>query len=179
MSIIKLKSLVPPPVRPFEIGTIDQWRAVEQELGVELPSDYREFVFTYGTGMFAGFYVVYNPCSAMKTANLLTKISTLCQQEREFKREFPDAVPYRIHPDRPGLLPWGGDENGNYYYWITDGPPDSWLVVSDEVRGEGFREYGRCMTDFLCDVLTGKIEALAGGYPTDENRVFESWEDKQ
>jgi hypothetical protein len=31
------------------------------------------------------------------------------------------------------------------------------------------------MTEFLVEVLLGKIGALAGDYPRDENRVFESW----
>src|SRR5688572_18897753 len=73
------------------------------------------------------------------------------------------------------IAAWGNDENGNDYYWLTVGLPDTWTVPSDEVRGEGFREYGCAMTDFLTKVLTGECEALAGDYPTDEGRVFEAW----
>ena len=165
MSIHKLKSLVPPPTRLFEVGNIDQWQAVEQKLGLVLPADYRDFVFTYGTGLFAEFYRVYNPFAVDEWMNLSASIERDCGWVRETKRDSPSRVPYPIFPEPSGLLPWGNDENGNYYYWITSGSPDSWLVVSDELRGEGFREYGRCMTDFLCEVLTGKIEALAGDYP--------------
>ncbi len=176
MSILKLKELVPPPNKPFELGTVEQWASVESKLGLSLPSDYRDFHLAYGTGLFAKLYIIYNPFSAIKAANLYAQIETVCQQEREFKRDFPEAVPYRVYPERPGILPWGGDENGNYYYWLTDGIPDSWQVISDEVRGDGFQEHSRCMTDFLYEVLTGNIEALAGDYPRDEYLRFESWE---
>jgi hypothetical protein len=173
--IRKIKELVPPPIRPFELGSLEQWQTVEQKLGLSLPSDYRDFVLTYGTRSFARFYTIYNPFSSSEWANLHICIERLCKIAREFKRDWPETVPYQIYPDRPGLLPWGGDDNGNYYYWVTDGPPDTWQVVSDEVRGEGFREYGRSMTDFLSEVLTGKIQALAGDYPRDEHRIFKPW----
>jgi hypothetical protein len=175
MPIDRLTALVPVPARPSEVGTLDQWRSIERELGTPLPSDYREFVFNYGSGLFAQFYRVYNPFAKSEYTALLTSVKRISNAVREIKRDWPDQVPYKIHPEKPGLLPWGNDENGNDYYWLTDGPPDSWLVLSDEVRGEGFREYGRCMTDFLSDVLLGKIKALAGDFPTEEHRVFEAW----
>jgi len=31
------------------------------------------------------------------------------------------------------------------------------------------------MTDFLADILLGKIKALAGDYPAKKHRVFEAW----
>jgi hypothetical protein len=172
MSIHKLKSLVPPPTKPFEVGSIDQWRVIEKKLGLVLPADYRDFVFTYGTGLFAELYRVYNPFGVTKWTNFSASIERACGWIRETKQDWPSRVPYPIFPEPSGLLPWGNDENGNNYYWITSGSPDSWLVVSDELRGEGFREYGRRMTDFLCEVLTGKIEALAGDYPRDGHLVF-------
>jgi hypothetical protein len=175
MSIERLIALVPPPARPFEVGSVEEWRMVEQKLGTPLPSDFRSFVLTYGSGLFAQFYRVYNPFAASEFTALAPSVERVCAAVRETKRDWPDSVPYRVYPDSPGLLPWGNDENGNDYYWLTEGPPDSWLVLSDEGRGEGFREYGRCMTDFLAEVLLGKIEALAGDYPRDENRVFEAW----
>jgi len=172
MSLLKLKELVAPPPRPFEAGSLAEWPAVEQKLGLSLPVEYRDFILTYGTGQFANFYLIYNPFSVSEWVNLHTCVERLCNTAREFKRDWPETIPYQIFPDRRGLLPWGGDDNGNYYYWLTEGPPDSWQVVSDEGRGEGFREYGRCMTDFLCEILTGKIQALAGEYPRNKDRVF-------
>ncbi|HEV7405312.1 MAG TPA: SMI1/KNR4 family protein [Chthoniobacteraceae bacterium] len=173
MSIERLGNLVEPPKRPSEVGSLAQWEAVERQLGVVLPSDYRDFVFTYGTGHFAHFYGVYNPFASSEWIALWPSVQRVCAGERQIKRHFPDAVPYPVYPDQPGLLPWGGDDNGNYYFWMTKGAPDTWKVLSDEVRGEGFQEYGCTMTEFLTGVLCGEFKPLAGDYPKDEDRVFE------
>jgi hypothetical protein len=173
MGIEALKVLVQPPKTPLETGGLQEWRAAEKRINLELPTDYRDFILAYGTGLFARFYGVYNPFSKNEYVNLELSLKRACDAQREIKAQFPNEVPYLIYPERPGLLPWGRDDNGNDYFWLTDGPPDSWKVVSCENRGEGFREYGRTMTEFLCEVLTRKIEALAGDYPTDEDRVFE------
>jgi hypothetical protein len=175
MPIEPLKKIVKPPLHPSEVGSLHQWQDIERQLDLVLPSDYRDFVFTYGSGLFAQFYRVYNPFAASEYTALCPSIQRVCAAERETKHNWPDRVPYPIYPDRPGLLPWGNDENGNDYYWLTKGAPDTWLVLSDEVRGEGFRDYGCTMTEFLAGVLLGKFEALAGDYPRDENRVFEAW----
>ena len=180
MSIEKLKAIVRPPSRPSDIGSLEEWQTVEQKLGLQLPSDYRDFVFTYGSGLFARIYVVYNPFADSEHVSCLySSVQKTCQWERDFKKEAPECVPYKIYPERPGLLPWANDDMGNEYFWFTDGAPDTWMVISNEVRGEGYREYGRRMTDFLCDVLTGKIQALAGDYPKDEHKVFEVWNTKK
>ncbi len=175
MPIEPLKRIVTPPQHPSEVGTLEQWRAIEHQLGTTLPSDYRDFVFTYGSGLFARFYRVYNPFAASEWTALYPSVQRVCDWQRDTKRRWTDRVPYSIYPDQPGILPWGNDENGNDYCWITDGPPETWLVASDGTRGEGFREHGCAMTEFLTNVLLGECRALAGEYPTDEDRVFEAW----
>ena len=175
MSVDRLKAIVPPPQRPFEVEGLDRWRAVELKLGVTLPVDYRDFIFGYGSGLFARFYGIYSPFAASEWTNLLTSVERVCRGLGQIKRDWPEQVPYLIYPDCPGLLPWGRDENGNDYYWLTKGPPNTWQVVSDEVRGEGLRHHECNMTDFLSDILTGEIPALAGDYPHDQDRIFKAW----
>ena len=175
VSIARLTAMVPPPRRPFEVERVDRWRTVEVKLGLTLPTDYQDFIFAYGSGLFARFYRIYNPFAASELTNLATSIDRVCRALNEIKRDWPEQVPHSIYPDSPGLLPWGNDENGNDYYWLTLGPPNTWHVVSDEVRGEGLRHYECNMTDFLSDILTGKITALAGDYPHDQDRIFKPW----
>ena len=177
MSIQELKKLVPPPDRPSEVGSLEAWREIERKIGLVLPSDYRDFIFTYGSGLFAQFYRVCNPFDPSEWISLYASVERVCNSEGEIKRKFPDQVPYPIYPQEAGILPWGNDENGNEYFWLTQGAPDTWLVLSDEVRGEGFREYGCSITEFLTKVLIGHIEALASDYPREENFVFEPFID--
>lgn len=174
MAIEPLKKIVTPPQRASEVGTLEKWHEVERQLGVELPSDYRDFVFAYGSGLFARFYRVYNPFAASEWTALYSSVQRVCGWQRDTKRQWPKRVPYPIYPEQRGILPWGNDENGNDYFWVVDGPADTWSVVSDATRGEGFREYGCTMTEFLKKVLLGECKALASEYPTEEDRVFEA-----
>src|SRR5438128_2571968 len=131
MAIAELKKLVPPPATPFEVGSLAQWREVEAELGTRLPRDYRDFVFAYGSGLFAGLYRVYNPFGADEYMALVTQGRRVCGYNRESQWSDPKRFPYPYFPEPGGLLPWGNDENGNDYFWLTEGPPTKWVVVQD------------------------------------------------
>jgi hypothetical protein len=180
MSIAELKKLVPPPAKPFEVGTLAQWRKLEERLGVKLPRDYREFVFAYGSGLFAGLYRVYNPFAASPYLALLPSVERVCGIEREGKSHSGEKYfPSPIYPEPGGLLPWGNDENGNDYYWRTEGPPTRWIVVQNNNRGEGLRVQPYSMTGFLVGILRRKIRALASGYPRKEDYRFEPWDTRK
>src|SRR5262245_46610840 len=116
MSIADLRKLVSPPPRPFEVGTLAQWRKIEDQLGAELPRDYREFVFTYGSGLFAGLCRVYNPFAASEYIALVPQSKRVCDANRQSQQSNPKRFPYPYFPDPGGLLPWGNDENGNDYF---------------------------------------------------------------
>ncbi len=49
----------------------------------------------------------------------------------------PDRPTYPIWPESGGLLSWGGDNNANTYFWLTDGAGDFWPVVSSDPREHG------------------------------------------
>jgi len=175
MTVEHLTKLVPPPKRPTEVGDIHSWRLVEQKLGLVLPADYRDFVLTYGTGLFARFYRIYNPFSVDKSMSLLSCVQETCDWRRETKRELPERVPYPIYPEKTGILPWGNDENGHDYYWLTRGSPDEWIVLADNVRGSGVAEHNCSMTEYLTGVLLGDIKPLAGDKFTRHDFVFKSF----
>ena len=168
--------IVAPPAKPFEVGTLAEWSSIEQQLGTQLPSDYRDFVFAYGTGLFARFYRVYNPFAVSKYIALLPQSKLVCDYNRESQRSFPERFPYPYFPEAGGLLPWGNDENGNDYFWLTEGPPNRWVVVQDENRGDGIRVHPCSMTSFLVAILQRRIQALAGGYPTSTDYTFQPWD---
>jgi hypothetical protein len=176
VSIERLTQLVPPPTSPTEVGPLERWVAAEAELGIELPPDYRDFVVAYGSGLFAAFYVVYNPFASSPLIRLKDRVDKLCAIERQTKLSRIMNVPYPIYPEPGGILPWGCDENGNYYYWLTEGAPSAWPVIQNSVRGSGYARHDCSMTDFLVGVLEGKIRPLASGYPRPECFVFHPYQ---
>jgi hypothetical protein len=175
VSIAELKKLVPPPAEPFEVGTLAQWRKLEKQLRTRLPDDYRDFVFAYGSGLFAGLYRVYNPFSADEYIALLPKSRRVCDIKRWSRDDDPERYPYPYFPEPGGLLPWANDENGNDYFWHTEGPPDEWTVVQENNRGEGIRAQPYSMTGFLVGILRRKIKPLASGYPRKGDYKFEPY----
>lgn len=177
MSTKALSGLVPPPVCPNEVCSLELLERVQTDLGLTLPCDYVEFIRLYGSGCFARFYWVFIPFSVNKHLSLLPQVENLSAIETEFKSKWGDAnVPYDVYPKNPGILPWACDDNGNYYYWLTEGDPDQWPIVQNEVRGSGYTQHPGCtMTSFLYRVLTGEIPALAGEYPTPEDMIFDVW----
>src|SRR5438067_1941995 len=52
MAIEDLIAVVAPPAQPREAGNLAAWTAVEARLGTRLPTDFRDFVFQYGSGAF-------------------------------------------------------------------------------------------------------------------------------
>jgi hypothetical protein len=176
MAIAELKKLVSPPATPFEVGTIERWREIEAELGTTLPPDYHDFVFAYGSGQFAGFYMVYNPFAASEYISLVPQGRRICEYNRESQKSYPKRFPYPYFPAPGGLLPWGNDENGNDYFWLTEGPPHTWLVVQDENRGKGIQVQPYTMTGFLAAILQHKVEPLASDYPQKSDYKFEPWD---
>jgi hypothetical protein len=180
VAVEELTKLVPPPSQPLELGTLKQWRAIEKELGTKLPADYRGFVFAYGSGRFAGFYRVDNPFAASEYMALVPasrRWADILRQQRAGPGK--DYVPFPIYPEPGGLLHWANDDNGNCYYWRTEGSPDQWTVVQDGVRGSGFLEHKCTMAEFLLRVLTKQIKPLAGAYPRKRHFVFEPWDPRE
>lgn len=173
MSVQQLARLIPPPAKPREVGTVAQWQAVERDLGTALPSDYREFIERYGSGLLARFYVIFSPFSSNENVALLSCVRSICKYQREFQQEWSDRVTYPIWPEPGGLLPWGTDDNGNDYFWRTNGAPDQWIVAHDDMRNGGYRLHDCSMSEFLVQILTGEIAALTGNYPRDDDLIFE------
>lgn len=158
MSIKELISSAPPPEKVSDVPKKPNWKKIEAALKVSLPGDYKEFVVTYGTGVLCNFLIVCNPFSSQEGFGLLpfvTLMSTTLAQLKD--TEGDKQVPFNIHPDRPGLLAWGGDENGNGLYWFTKGRPEAWPCVVGEARGKRWERFDLPMTSFLGKILRKEI----------------------
>lgn len=161
MSVDALAKLVPPPEKPVETGTAKGWAKVERELGVRLPSDYREYITRYGSGSIGDFIFIHNPFTANQYLNLLKKVPVTCSNMREFnEQEVPEdnEFPYGIYPNSPGLLPFATDAAGKDWSWLTKGPPDTWPVILTGGRDPDYQPFKYTLTNFLCKALRRKIK---------------------
>ncbi|HEX4611865.1 MAG TPA: SMI1/KNR4 family protein [Urbifossiella sp.] len=169
MPIKQLLPLIAPPLAPLDNEGV--WRASELVVGAKYPADFRALIEQYGSGaFFQGYLTVYNPLT-------IGGLAWIKDVERVFrpKRERLYPLPLPVHPDTPGLLFWGGDDNGNHYAWLTKGKPDKWPVV---FLGHGSEshpiELRTDITGFLAGYAMDQFEQLVqpGNPVTEEMRVF-------
>lgn len=151
MSLELLKKLAPPPARPVAAGAPHLWGAVENELGTPLPRDYKEFIETYGAGGFYDFLEVSSPFSK-RSSGLVAWFKSMGATYRN------DYAP--IFPEPEGLLPMGGDENGDTLFWRTRGAPEDWTVVFAEEAFLEVDEFPTNVTGFLAGWLSGEIKPI-------------------
>lgn len=180
MAIDELTAFVEIPKTPSEVPAKPNWEKIEKKIGLKLPSDYKNFVITFGSGLLGSFVYVFNPFSKNEGIELTAGITSLCKTLKQLKaHEGEREVPFPIYPDTPGLLPWGGDENGNGYYWLTDGKPDQWPTIVCAGRDSRWQKFDMSMTTFLAKSLQGEIKCKI--WPSDvttskrRRSSFESW----
>ena len=157
MTIKQLMSVVPPPARPRHTGRpARKWQDIQEAFGTTLPSDLRDFGLHYGSGRFIGGYLsVYNPFDPYYVKEIRFECGTL----RMIKDSTHSDVPYDIFPDKPGLFPWGTDENGQRMCWLTEGPPDKWPTILMTHIGR-LERWDISMTSYLAKQLCNKITSI-------------------
>lgn len=157
MSLEKLKMILSVPDKIYGAGDISKWKEAEKELGSKFPSDYKEFISTYGTGGVCGFLWIYSPFSSNENLNFFMGSKEDNHAYFTSKQKFPDDFPQSLFPEEGGLLPWGVTDNGDVLNWITSDNPEKWSVlVYDGRSGDAF-EYKNSLTEFLYDVLSENI----------------------
>jgi SMI1/KNR4 family protein SUKH-1 len=159
-----LVALVAPPPR---FPAILDWEAVEDRLGVRLPSDYKWLVERYGPGSFDDFLHIFQPGSDLESIRLEY------QAERtawalDYLRNGGESVPY----ENSELLSFGRTDNGDTCYWVRRpvDDPEAWTIVVNEARGPHWSTFEHGVVQFVFDVLSGNHHVSV--FPDD----FPSWE---
>lgn len=187
MAISELVELVPPPGRPFHSGSSEDWSAAEEAAGFRFPSDFKDFVRTYGTGIFGDYLYVNNPFKGLLpwAKSRIRSITPYIERENEYRRSMGcDPLPYTFYPQKGGLLPIGQEDNGNYViHWRMDGDPDEWPIVVLFYHPGQFEdwEFQGPLTSFLASVFRSEFECEPI-CPQDDEFQFEavqSWNDPE
>ena len=156
MSISELTAVVSPPGRRTEGGEIGAWARAQKTIGLSLPTDFRDFGIAYGSGRFCnGFLQVYNPFSKNYKGIIDSELSIL----RQLRRSKYKPLSFDVIPKRPGLFPWGRDENGGKLCWLVEGDPDNWPLILKTHEDE-IERLDTSMTSFLAGALSNKITCI-------------------
>jgi HEAT repeat protein len=171
-----LVRLMSPPTEPRDAGDPERWPQIELRLGRRLPSDYKAFVATYGSGRVGEFLNVANPFSDNPHVRDLP--GEMLQVYRDI-RKF-EHIPFPIHPEPGGLIPWGDTDNGDVLFWVADPPddPDRWSIAVSEVRGPGWFVHPGPLVRFLREWTTGSaVIPFMGDPPASTFEPAEPWEE--
>jgi hypothetical protein len=178
-----IAKLVAPPSKPR--GLNRSWKAVEKDIGLKLPGDYKEFIDTYGTGQLSsaeGWVVVWNFRDVALFGTPLREV--LCGQGsvvagyKRLEKESSYPCPYPTYPEPGGLLPFASVNDVQNLNWLTKGDSDRWDVVYWHFDGLEFTHlegevFGRCIHKMLRQQYTGleKPESLKPPFEFTELRM--------
>ncbi|MBK3576239.1 SMI1/KNR4 family protein [Streptomyces sp. MBT65] len=139
------------------------WRTVTRLLGIDLPTDYKEFADAYPALEVDEFLRVWSPIPSREeefVEEILYELEILNDVQEDGATES-----YVAYPAPGGLLPWGGSLEGDVFYWRTsDENPDRWPVVASGRNGSWW-EYEAGVLAFLTGIIdgTGARGELADG----------------
>ncbi|KIF00603.1 hypothetical protein PL81_40280 [Streptomyces sp. RSD-27] len=122
---------MPPPAAPVDAH--GDWTAVEQELGVQLPEDYKALVETYGWGEFCDFLSLRTPFGDSPHNGLTWQNGS---PSASLRWDGQKRYPYPLHPASGSLLIWGTTMDADRLCWRTTGNPNHWPVVIWSRGGE-------------------------------------------
>jgi hypothetical protein len=163
MAIDELLRMIPPPASPVDNGSRERLAEVTSQLGLQLPDDLIQLGEHYGSGRFWDIgrlpIEIFNPFGSA----YLKEVTLLCDILDEYKSGEIE-VPYDIHPETPGLLPLGVDDQRGTLLWLTSGDANSWPLVFDPGNGN-YQEFKMSLGDFLAKLFRRQVECEVWGAP--------------
>lgn len=144
---------MPPTQSPSKTGSKDEWKQVENVLGV-LPDEYKEFISIYGTGGIDNFIWILTPFVQDENFNLVERGKVIREAYLESKQNFPQDFKHDVYPTVGGLLPWAVTDNGDEIYWRTGNNLNEWSIVIYGSRSFEYVEYNKSVIEFLYEILT-------------------------
>ncbi|WP_431683796.1 SMI1/KNR4 family protein [Kitasatospora sp. KL5] len=135
-----------------------RWELAPQQVGVQFPSDFRDFIEAYGSVEFSGGLVVVAPQLGEKAIDAyIDDNKAVGESLEQWYGLLPEnGRPYEPFPAPGGLLLWGNDLSANYFFWDTsDSDPERWPVVIWYYGSEPLETFNGGVSDFLTSLLTG------------------------
>ncbi len=178
MSIEALRTVLPPPATPHATGTPEEWTAIEARIGFTLPTDYKDYIATYGYGRIGGFLVPLNPFFDAG-GDFFARADSILATYRQLKADLdPTAIPYPLYPEDEGLFPWAYSFDGDAMFWRREGQPDDWpCVVAALEFNQAVVTYRETMTGLLTDWMAGTL--TIPGFPAtapNRDRPFDTFD---
>lgn len=122
----RLMARLRPPM--FPVGAAGDWKAVETQLGVQLPADYKWYIETYGLGYVCDLLMVISPFPSGRNLSDFNSWAALNMQ-RCADTGYLQPHSYSYYPSQGGLLAFAKTLDYNWLFWETAGAADVWRIV--------------------------------------------------
>lgn len=115
------------PTPTGKVFDLEAWQAAEAKLRTPLPDDIKQFNQTYGMGMIGGEILVRVP---VRVGGFAFTADGSAPDTLDMLNEAGEIDPQvAIYPDESGLLAWASSQNGDLWFWVTEGEPNDWTVA--------------------------------------------------
>lgn len=169
MPINNLISILTPPVSPSESGKVMKWPLIEDNLS--FPSDYVDFINTYGSGRIAEFIVIFNPFSQNEDVNFFEQYKFILEDLNYLNESDSDYYKYQLYPKDNGLIPVGVTDNGDYIFWVVNSKRNSdlWGAAIIPSRSPEVEYSDNGLTTFLESLLANRVKykSFPDSFPPD------------
>jgi hypothetical protein len=138
------------------------WGAIEGDLGLPLPTDYKLLADSFPEGWFRRFIRLRRPVPWPDGRVRLMSKFALEQLEsmREYRETGEVAFPYPLFPEPEGVLPWGSISSPGVAFWLTGSPdPDEWPVVVATEECDYWDRFDGTTCEFLIAVANARYDA--------------------
>jgi hypothetical protein len=147
-ALVRLREALPPP--EGSSGDNVNWAEVESELGLTLPTSFKEYIALYGGSNWFDLYGVLYPDPREPKGRYVEYV-------RGLLRDVSDAGIVddgcTLYPEPGGLFPFATSSDGDYYFWRTEGPdPDRWPIMVWQMPGL-FPRQSRTIAELLLNTL--------------------------
>ncbi|MEU6584402.1 hypothetical protein [Nocardia sp. NPDC046763] len=166
-AVKQLNSIMPPIPLPPVVAP--PWIDIEHAMGVRLPTDYREFIDSYGDGQMNRSLSVFFPARRgphrTSMAALSDRTAGLYASGFFDKFGIGDAEFARAKGKSAALLLWGQSKLGDLLFWSTDSEDaDRWTVtvfLQETLEHRRWSHYDQGMAEFLVAVAERTIPESA------------------
>jgi hypothetical protein len=157
-AMIELAELLGPP-RPDIVPV--PWPQAPAAIGIQLPTDYRRFIDTYGQISINGELAVHGPANKASQPGGATGFAGFVEyttDEADLVGDDEEAL-YAVYPAPGGLLAWANTFDCCVVSWLTEGgDPDAWpVIVTYSGLEYEYQRFDGGAVQFLADVCAQRF----------------------
>lgn len=154
-SLARMVELVPPPRSIERYGYAPDWGVLEEQIGLQLPSDYKALASRYGSGEFCDTAYLAAPRSRVEPDPRAPDAIDFFEYCMAMLRDLGDRESLGVWPQPGGVYPAMNLSTGGWMMWIADSSnPDEWEVAQTGVE--------MVLEPLGCDLTTALVRWFDG-----------------